>query len=106
MVALPEQTQFSPIFNISKDDFDRDGAEELILTGNFSATKPEEGRYDANTGLLLKIENQFNMKVFETAATGLSINGDVRNVGIIRTTDNKKLLIVARNSDNLEFYEY
>ncbi len=101
---LPEQAQFSPVFAISNNDFDKDGIKELLMAGNFSGTKPEEGKYDANTGLLLKPKSQLDFEAL--SVSGLNIKGDVRNLGIARTTGDKKLLIVARNNEDLEFYEY
>ena len=67
---------------------------ELVLAGNFSGVKPEEGRYDANHGLLLQAQGgQLNVK--DNASAGLHLQGDVRQVATARSVDGKKLLIVG-----------
>lgn len=101
---LPEEVQFSPIFAIIADDFDQDNQTDYVMAGNFSGVKPEEGRYDANTGLLLKTEKNLLSVVNES--TGLQIDGEVRKMEVARTIGNKKLLIVAKNNDLPEIYEY
>ena len=103
--ALPEAVQLSPVFSILHDDFDNDGKLELFLAGNFSGTKPEEGRYDANHGIILEVNGK-EISVKEQDKSGLDIKGDVRNAGIARTINNKKLLIIAKNNDELAFYVY
>lgn len=105
MERLPEELQFSTIHTFLVSDFEKDSVPEIFVAGNFSGTKPEEGRYDANYGHLIKIRNN---KIYteDFRRTGLNIKGDVRNAGIIRTINNKKLLIIAKNNDVLEIYEY
>nr|WKN39478.1 FG-GAP-like repeat-containing protein [Tunicatimonas sp. TK19036] len=103
--SLPEEAQFSPIFAITADDFNEDQRTEIIMAGNFSGVKPEEGRYDANTGLVLSVQdNQFS--VISAQRTGLNIQGEVRHVAIARSGGSKRLLIVAKNNDEPEIYAY
>ena len=105
LVDLPEEAQFSPVFAIASGSFDGDTTDEFILAGNFSGVKPEEGRYDANHGLLLSVENG-KLATAEDQKTGLRINGEARQIAPARSVDGKTLLIVAKNNDALEFYEY
>jgi hypothetical protein len=107
LAPLPEEAQFSPIFAITADDFipnDADTA-EFVLAGNFSGVKPEEGRYDANHGLLLQAQDG-QLRVKNRAAVGLHLQGDVRQVATARSVDGKKLLIVAKNNSEPDFYVY
>lgn len=99
---LPLATQFSPIFDINITDFNNDKQQEILLTGNFSGTKPQEGRYDTNNGIFVNSSG----KVLKGMKYQLNLKGDVRNVGIARSINNSRLLIVAKNDDNLEIYEF
>ena len=107
LVNLPEEAQFSPVFAVEAGNFSQDNTDtiEFVLAGNFSGVKPEEGRYDANHGLLLQTENG-ELTIEDTPATGLDIRGEVRQLATARSVEGKKLLIVAKNNDALEFYEY
>ena len=51
---LPHEAQIAPVYGILADDFDRDGALDLLLAGNFDGVKPEIGRMSASYGLLLR----------------------------------------------------
>ncbi|MEX2336586.1 MAG: FG-GAP-like repeat-containing protein [Fulvivirga sp.] len=104
--SLPEQVQFSPVFDILTQDFDSDETPEFLFTGNFSGVMPEEGIYDANHGVLLQIDATGGLKILSGAQTGLDIKGDVKAVYTLRTSGDKKLLIIAKNDDEIEFYKY
>ena len=95
---LPISVQFSPIYAVSSGDYDRDGDTDLIVGGNLYGAKPEIGRYDASSGLIM--ENEGSLK-FKTDIAGLGIKGQVRD---IITTDS--LIIVARNDDSMLFFSY
>ena len=107
LTRLPEEVQFSPVFAIASGDFNPGNVDttELVLAGNFSGVKPEEGRYDANQGLLLH-EEDGKLVMTNNQQTGLRIDGEARKIATARTANDKKLLIVAKNNDAPEFYEY
>ena len=97
---LPEKAQFSPIFDIQPiSNVETD--QKFLLTGNYSATKPEEGIYDSNHGQILDYTT-----IPKILTTEIGVTGDVKKVISVRTINNKRLLIVAKNNDSLEFYEY
>ena len=107
MTELPAEAQFSPVFAIAAGNFESTTTDTLafVLAGNFSGVKPEEGRYDANHGLELRMEDgQWITR--NQSTTGLNIRGEVRQLATARSVDGKKLLIVAKNNDALEFYAY
>jgi hypothetical protein len=102
---LPAEVQYAPIYSITVEDLDQDGIEEIIMAGNFSGVKPEEGRYDAHTGLILKMgENEATLVPYQES--GLRIKGEARKMAVARAAGNKQVLIVAKNNDNPEFYVY
>ncbi len=102
---LPAEVQYAPVYSITVEDLDQDGIEEIIMAGNFSGVKPEEGRYDAHTGLILKMgENEATLVPYQES--GLRIKGEARKMAVARAAGNKQVLIVAKNNDNPEFYVY
>ena len=102
---LPAEVQWSPVFAIVNFDFDADGNQEIFLGGNFSGVKPEEGRYDANQGLILKYDNE-DWQVLKSSRTGLRIKGDMKRAVVLRTGENTKYLLVARNNQQPIIYEF
>ena len=104
LVDLPEEAQFSPVYALASDRFEADETTRWVVAGNFSGVKPEEGRYDANHGVLLQAEGE--RLVTLSHSTGLRIEGDARKLGTLRTTGDRKLLMVAKNNEAPEFYEY
>jgi hypothetical protein len=103
MEALPEQAQFSSLNCILPFDLENDGSQELLLAGNFSATKPELGKYDANYGLVMKITSEGKMQIIPNRQTGISITGDTRALGLLKSTNNTQLIIFARNNEKPKF---
>ena len=95
---LPFEAQLSPIFEILPLD------NQLLMMGNFSGTKPEEGIYNANHGLLLSIEENEILPVSQKE-TGLNIREDVRALRLLQGR-NKRLLLIGKNNSNAEIYEY
>ena len=104
--ALPAEAQFSPIRSILVDDFDGDGKKELLLSGNYGGTKPEEGRYDANEGLLLKVGDNRQFTVVKPGKTGLNIKGMVSQAAILNAANGKKMVVFARNNETVQIYAY
>ncbi|NCO63071.1 MAG: VCBS repeat-containing protein [Flavobacteriales bacterium] len=97
---LPIEAQFSCIYAIETDDFDKDGDQDMVLGGNLFNVKPEVGRYDASYGVYL--ENLGNMTFkSHNQGKGFTLNGEIRDFII-----NNKKLIVARNSDSLAIFKY
>ena len=99
LYKLPQRAQFSPIYSILVDDFDKDGDQDIIAGGNLFKAKPEIGRYDASFGLY--IENQGD-KGFAIPKNGYGFNlsGEVRS--IIYSNSN---VVVGRNSDSLAIFK-
>ncbi len=94
---LPYTVQFSPVFSVFSPD-----QKHVVLGGNFFGVKPEEGRYDANSGIVISFNEYGNPMV----VGDLKVEGEVRKMGVVSGPGNKRILIVARNNNYLEFYEF
>ena len=67
------EAQFAPVFGILVNDYDADGFEDILLTGNFYGPEVINGQYDAFKGLFLQGNGQGEFKVKEN---GFRIEGD------------------------------
>jgi hypothetical protein len=103
--ALPAEAQFSPVYAIVAEDFNRDGNCDLLLGGNLSRAKPETGIYSASFGLYLKGGGKGNWKAVPADSSGFLVRGEVRDMEIIKA-GGKKRVAIARNNDILHFYTF
>ena len=102
---LPADAQFAPVFGISTGEFTGDEFEDAVLVGNSYATEVLTGRYDAFTGLLLKGDGAGNFKALSPQESGISITGNAKGLALLKTKDNKTLLLATQNNDNLQVCE-
>lgn len=100
---LPTESQVSPIYGIAIHDIDGNGTKDLVLGGNLFAVKPEIGRYDALHGLVLSGNGKGDFTPLSARKSGLSLNGEVRHIGVLRAGPSK-MLTVVRNNDTMVFY--
>lgn len=102
---LPIEAQMAPMYGIAINDFDSDGNLDILLGGNFFAAKPEVGRYDASYGVWLHGEGKGVFKAIKPRESGLYIKGEARDMVVIGTSNNR-LVLVARNSDKLQLFQF
>ncbi|MFN4256803.1 MAG: VCBS repeat-containing protein [Saprospiraceae bacterium] len=100
---LPNEAQFSPMFGICTGDFDGDGHLDAATGGNFTGAKPEFGWEDADYGTFLKGDGKGGFRVLRSAATGLKIDGEVRDIKAVKV-GKRTVLVVARNNAGLEIF--
>ncbi|MEE9267166.1 MAG: VCBS repeat-containing protein, partial [Gammaproteobacteria bacterium] len=100
--ALPIEAQFAPIYALLAEDFDGDGHTDLLAAGNFHAVPPVRGRYDASYGMLLRGNGEGRFESVDMEASNLVIEGQVRDMRMLRRADGDRLIIVARNNDRLQ----
>ena len=103
--ALPTEAQFSVVYGISVNDYDADGQQDILLGGNFYQSRPEAGIYDASYGLLLKGDGKGNFKSANEKESGIIVNGQVRNIELIKV-GKKELAIFARNNEPLKIFDF
>ena len=100
MIDLPVQAQFSPVFSILKTDANKDGFDDIVLSGNLTQTRVLFGRYDANHGMLFLGNDKCEFQYVPQAKSGLKLRGDVR--GAVAIDD---LLIFGVNNDSIQVYK-
>jgi hypothetical protein len=98
--SLPLQAQFSPVFTITKLDYNKDGKEDLLLCGNITHARIRFGKYDANYGLLLKGDGKGRYSCIPQERSGFNIRGDVRSV--VQIND---MLLLGVNGQGLKAYK-
>ena len=96
---LPGEAQFSRVSSI-----ERIADNKLLLAGNFYPYRVQLGHSDASMGVILK-NNSKEIIAEEPYQSGLYLSGDVRNVRVIKSNNNRHFLIVAVNNAPLKLYE-
>jgi hypothetical protein len=76
--ALPTEAQMAPAFGVCVIDFDGDGHEDVFLSQNFFALRPETSRGDAGRGLLLRGDGRGGFTAVPGQDSGLLIYGEQR----------------------------
>lgn len=99
---LPLKAQIAPTNQILIKDFDADGHKDIILGGNLYASEVETPRADAGYGTFLKGLGNLTFKTLNANKTGLFIDGDVKDLNIIKV-QGKQYILVAKNNDFLGF---
>lgn len=104
MKALPQETQMAPVFGMIADDYDGDGYLDILLVGNSYATEVSTGRYDASIGTFLKGNGDGTFVRQNVNKTGFLVDSDAKGLAIL-SRDEKQMVLVANNSDQLKAFE-
>jgi hypothetical protein len=83
---LPTIAQAAPVYGILATDFDHNGTTDLLLMGNNSRMRLRIGKVDANHGLVLSNNRNWQFSEVPTDKTGLFVRGDVRDVKRVGST--------------------
>jgi hypothetical protein len=100
---LPIEAQFAPVNSILCDDIDNDGILDLLLAGNEYQAEVVTGRYDASYGCFLKGNKDGSFTALLPSKTGFILNGDIKDMAIIKTPK-QRLLLAAANNDSLQVF--
>ena len=103
--SLPMEAQFAPVNAIICDDFDGDGYKDLLLAGNDYQTDVITGRYDASYGCFLKGSSKKTFTSIPPAKSGFIINGDVKDMALIKLANGEKLVLAAVNNDSMRVFK-
>jgi enediyne biosynthesis protein E4 len=101
---LPFETQYSPIFGITVNDFNSDGNMDIALSGNDYGMSPFLGRNDAFNGLVLVGNGKGDFKSLSILESGLFIPKDGK--ALMQFVSNNSLQIAAsQNQGQLKIFE-
>ncbi|RYD90504.1 MAG: hypothetical protein EOP50_15870 [Sphingobacteriales bacterium] len=98
---LPQEAQFSAVSGILYKDFDGDGKEDLLLSGNFYPFRVQQGRCDASIGSLLKGNGKGDFVPVDRKRTGLILQGDVRDMVSVKGKE-KEVVVVSKNGGRVQ----
>ena len=100
---LPFEAQLSALCGAEELDVNKDGHNDLIISGNMFTTEVETSPADANYGLLLLGDGKGNYYEEEMVKSGFFTPSDVRRVEMIDFRG-EKLILVANNNSRLQTY--
>ncbi|MEM6965436.1 MAG: VCBS repeat-containing protein [Bacteroidota bacterium] len=102
-VPFASPAQMSPINSMVYADMDGDGIEDILLAGNNHQAEVETTRYDAGISTFLKGTGGGAFEVAPNSATGLYLDGDVRDMQLVKNRQSS-ILIVINNNEEHETY--
>ena len=102
---MPTKAQYAPVFTSLSHDFNGDGNVDILLAGNLHAAKPQVGKYDANYGILLLGDGKGNFTETDKVATGLDIEGEVRDLKLINDGE-KDILLIVMNDEAVKAFTF
>jgi hypothetical protein len=92
------QADFSPVYAITIDDYNKDGFKDILLLGNTEKARIKIGKIDANYGTLLIGNGKGDFKYTSQPSSGLNIKGAVRDA---LQVNSGTLLITINNQSPL-----
>lgn len=100
---FPDLAQIAPVNSILCTDVNGDGIPDIIIAGNEYQAEVNPGRYDASYGLLLLGNGSGGFRAVPPVASGLILDGDVKDLKIIHV-GKQKVLLVAVNDDKMKAF--
>ncbi|MEJ1241760.1 VCBS repeat-containing protein [Chryseolinea sp. T2] len=104
-IDLPYEAQYFPVYAIMVDDFNGDGAQDILLGGNLYRAKPETGIYDAGFGLVLAGNGLGQFNTMTPDQSGLYVSGEIRSLLKVRGSHHSRILIGVNNQP-IRTYKY
>jgi enediyne biosynthesis protein E4 len=94
---LPASVQFSSIKKIIPIDVNNDGKLDLVMGGNEFGFQPQLARLDASAGEVLINNGKGNFIVLNKNETGIALQGEVRDIVIIKKRNSNHFLFLQNN---------
>ncbi|MDO6470460.1 VCBS repeat-containing protein [Maribacter sp. 1_MG-2023] len=95
---LPQLAQVSSINNIIADDFDNDGKQDILISGNLYASEIETPRNDAGVGLFLKGNGKGNFNAITVLESGFFAPHDAKDMKRIKHGKTEAVLVANNNN--------
>ena len=100
-IKLPDLAQTIPILSSDVFDYNNDGYEDIIVSGNIYNTEVETPRLDNPFALVLLSNNKDGYYCLGPKSTGLYTKGNTKSVKILNAP---KVLIVGNNNESMESF--
>jgi hypothetical protein len=102
---LPTQAQWSPATGLAVADANGDGHEDLFLSQNFFAVRPEDDRLDAGRGLWLRGDGTGRLQAVPGQESGVKMYGEQRGAAVADfDADGRTDLVVTQNGAETRLY--
>ena len=100
---LPKAAQMSTVKSFLVNDFDQDGATDILLAGNLHRINIQLGRYDASYGLFLRGKEKGRFEAVPAVESGFSVKGEVRALRSFNL-GNQVYYLAIRNNNTIEVF--
>jgi len=103
---LPPEAQLAPVFSVNVGDFDGDGREDVFLSQNFFATRPDVPRLDAGRGLWLRGDGTGKFTAVPGQVSGIQVYGEQRGAALADFNEDGRIdLVVTENGAATKLYQ-
>lgn len=103
---LPIEAQFGPVKCLLIDDYNKDGNPDILLSGNDNSYETETGVMDALTGIILLGDGKGGFKTMLSKQSGLWLTHEARDMAILKSSGDKKILICGNNNSKVQVYDF
>jgi hypothetical protein len=100
---LPVEVQFSPANGLIVEDFDADGFQDIVVSGNNFGNEISVGRYDASNGVYLKGTGDGSFKVIKNS--GFYVPSDAKALVSISNSKGEICLLASQNRGPLKMFK-
>ncbi|HEY5911778.1 MAG TPA: VCBS repeat-containing protein [Verrucomicrobiae bacterium] len=102
---LPPEAQWTPVMGLAVADLDGDGHEDLFLSQNYFAVRPEDDRLDAGRGLVLRGDGHGGFTALPGQESGIKMYGEQRGCALADYDgDGRVDLVVTQNNDQTRLF--
>ncbi len=104
---LPPELQMAPLYGFATADFNKNGDLDVLAVGNFYGNQVKIGKLDASYGHFMTLnENKTSWNPIAPSLSGFSLQGEARDIQILKGPEDKNFVLVSRNDEGIEIFEY
>ena len=104
---LPPELQMAPLYGFATADFEKNGVLDVLAVGNFYGNQVKIGKQDASYGHFITLnENKTSWNSIAPSLSGFSLQGEARDIQILKGPEDKNFVLVSRNDEGIEIFEY
>ena len=90
---------------MSSGDFNQDGNLDVLLGGNFTASRVKFGHYDAIKGVCFLGDGSGQFSYLDASESGLMVSGEVRDIQKITSPNGEEYFVFSRNNNTPKIYK-